>query len=105
MRTALIPWVIALVALFGLNAIAPNHSLTKKSDSLRGIGLSQQSADIQTPGRFSNSLAYVAPTPCDWAMAPGSSLLLCIETRMDHTVVQSLRGAVRGRAPPWKALA
>jgi hypothetical protein len=102
----MIPWITALAVLLGLNALAPEYSHTKKSESLGGIGLSQLADDAQIPGRITNPLVYLAPTPSDRAGSLGlASLLLCIVTRRDKLALQSLRGNVRGRAPPGKLFA
>jgi len=100
-RTALIPWVIALVALFGLNALAPIFSITKKSECPEGVGLSQLADDGQIPGRITSPLIYLDPPPTDGARFRGFAWVLQrIETRRDHPVAQLLGGAIRGRAPP-----
>lgn len=105
-RTALIPWVIALVALFGLNALVPIFSITKKSECPEGVRLSQLADDGQIPGRVTSPLVYLEPPPANGARFHGSAWVLRrIETRRDQPVVQTLDGAVRGRAPPAKALA
>ena len=104
-RTALIPWVIALVALFGLNALAPIFSITKKSECPEGVGLSQLADDGQIPGRVTSPLVYLDPPAADGTRFHGIAWVLRrIETRRDHPVAQALGGAIRGRAPPEKAL-
>jgi len=104
-RTALIPWVFAIVALFGLNALAPDHSLSKKSDSPDEIGLSQLPQNAQTPGRIFNPHVFLEHAPSDRiGFLNSSSLFLCIETRRDHPLLQSPGGAVQGRAPPEASL-
>ena len=100
-RTVLIPWVMALVALLGWNALAPDHSLASKSASWDGAGLSQVPDDAQSLGRISNPLEYLAPVSSDETALTGwSSLLLCEESHRDQTEAESREGAVLGRAPP-----
>lgn len=100
-RSVLIPWFIAFVALFGLNALAPDFSRSKKSESSDEIGFSQLADTAQSPGRIFNPLALPAPAPSD-GIGHGNStgVFLCIETRRDLAVVESLRGTNQGRAPP-----
>jgi hypothetical protein len=101
LRTVLIPWVIALVTLFGLNAIAPNHARSRKSEPQEGIGLSQPANDAQTSGRVSNPLVFVATTSRDdFKLLNQPSWRLPIETPTTTPTVRSPKGAVQGRAPP-----
>ena len=104
-RTALIPWVIALVALFGLNVLIPDYSDSKKSESPDEIGLSQLAHHTQATGRFFNPQVFLDPSLSDGiGFLNSSSLFLCIENRRDILVIQSLPGAVQGRAPPVNLL-
>jgi hypothetical protein len=100
-RAAWIPWVLALVALFGLNALAPDHSNSKIGESSDDIELSQVAHDAQKLGRIFNPQIFLHPTPSgEIGLLDSSSLFLCIETGRELTAVPSLRGAVQGRAPP-----
>ena len=105
-RAVLIPWVITLVALVGLNALAPNHGRIRKSESLDIAGLSQLTDDAQTPARVSNLPVFPAPhlSGSDWAMSL-TSQLLSVETLRQQAPFQSRDGTVRGRAPPVWPLA
>lgn len=104
-RAILIPWVIAFVALFGLNALAQDHARSKKNESSDEIGLSQLADAPQTPGRIFNPVVFVAPDPADEiGFLNSSGLFLCIETHRDLPLAQSLRGMVQGRAPPGTSL-
>jgi len=105
-RTALIPWVIALVALFGMNAFVQDHSRIGKGDSADGMGLSQVADDAQILGRVASSQAHLAPSPSTQAGFLGlTSSLLGIEICRIAPAFQAVRGALRGRAPPgfWLA--
>jgi hypothetical protein len=102
----MIPWVVALVALFGLNALAPGCFNTKKSESPEGIGLCQPADEVAIPARVSNPLVYCEPSPSDRARFLALFLgLLRIETHRDQPAVEALEGAPQGRAPPAPALA
>lgn len=104
-RAAWILWVLALVALFGLNALAPDHSYSKNGDSSDEIELSQSADDALKPGRIFNPQPFLHPTPTgEIGFLDSSSLFLCIETARQLTAAQSLRGVVQGRAPPAGSL-
>ncbi len=105
-RAVLIPWVITLVALVGLNALAPSNGRTRKNDSSEIAGLSQLADDAQTTARLSNLPVFLAPrlTEADWAISL-TSRLLCLETLRQQAPLQARNGAIRGRAPPVRALA
>ena len=104
-RAALIPWVIALVALFGWNALVPDLSNSKKNDSPDEIGLSQIAHNAHATGRTFNPHVFLEPSTSDGiGFLKSSSLFLCIEARRDQPALQSTRGAVQGRAPPESSL-
>jgi hypothetical protein len=100
-RTVLIPWVIALVTLIGLNALAPDHARVRKNDPSGEMGLSQLADDAATPGRICSLQTLPAPHPADGIRALClSSRLVLIEERRGQAVFQALEGAAQGRAPP-----
>lgn len=100
-HSALIPWVVALVALFAWNAAAPDHPLAKKCDSLKETGLSQLTDNDQTPGRISNPLLFLTPaTSAGIGLLDLPSLIPFTESHRDLPMLPSVGGAVRGRAPP-----
>jgi hypothetical protein len=105
LRTAWIPWVIALVALFGVNALIPDQSRSRRNETSEEIGISQLADNAQAPGRITHPLIFLIP---DFSGKSGflsaSSSILHIETRRDLPAVQSLEGAVQGRAPPVTAI-
>ena len=105
-RAVLIPWVITLVALVGMNALAPNHARMRKTESSDIARLSQLSDEAQTPARVSNLPVFLAPqlTVSDWAMSLMSQFL-CMETHRQQPPLQARKGAMRGRAPPIRPLA
>lgn len=99
--SALIPWVFALVALLGCNALAPHPGLIRKARDLDGSSLTQVSGEAPSAGAVANPVVFLAPDPTD-RIHPGgpSSSLSGIDVRGDGTPVTGWRGAVRGRAPP-----
>jgi hypothetical protein len=106
LRAALIPWVIALVALFALNVLAAGYSIIRKSESPEGIGLAQAADEVQLAGRVANPLVYVDPAPAAGTGVPGGWwVLLRIEAHRDQPERQVPGGAIRGRAPPAMSLA
>jgi hypothetical protein len=100
-RTALIPWVIALVALLGINVLVPDHSRSRRNEASDEIGLSQLPDNALPAGRTSNPLVCHAPGSPEWiGFLSFPWLFLCIEVRRDLPAVESFRGTVQGRAPP-----
>lgn len=100
-RTVLIPWVIALVTLIGLNALVPDQARARKIDSSGELELSQLADDATPAGRISNSQIFLAPHPKDATGTMGSSSgLVLIEKHRCQSVPQDKEGAIRGRAPP-----
>ncbi len=97
----MIPWVMALIALVGLNALAPIHRLTKKHESSHESGLSEFSDDVQIRGRFSDPLVFSEPESGDEAgMNPSLRPVPRLETQSAQPHARATGGAVLGRAPP-----
>lgn len=100
-RTALIPWILAIVALVGLNALASVHRFTKKDESSHESAISELSDEVVAGIRVSEPLVYIEPsaeeegpaalswTPVPYLAAPG--IVIPTGVRI---------GGVRGRAPP-----
>jgi hypothetical protein len=100
-RTVLIPWVIALVTLFGLSALVPDHARARKFESSGELELSQPADDGTPPGRISNSQVFqVSWRQVVTGVQSSSSQLVLIEKRRGQPVFRSRKGAIRGRAPP-----
>lgn len=100
-RIAWIPWVLALVALLGLNSVYREDSRVRRNDPIDGIGLSLASQDPEMAGRVSNPLVPGPPAPLidTTSHDPGETFVKLEAGRI--VVLASLRhGAVQGRAPP-----
>jgi hypothetical protein len=97
----MIPWVLALVALIGINALVSAHSRGRMREVSEEIGLSQIADDAQSLARVSSPLILFSPRHSEAVGGFGlsSKLLLIGNSRVD-SVATSLEGAVHGRAPP-----
>ena len=99
--TALIPWVFALVALLGCNAMSPNPVGMRKGKYLEGSSVSQVSGSVLPAGSISTPLVFLETNPSDWIKLNGpSSSRLGINNARTQSVVSGRGGAVQGRAPP-----
>lgn len=100
-RAVLIPWVITLVALVGLNALVPFHGRARRTECSDIVGLSQLSDDVQTPARVSSLPVALASqdSEADWATFL-TWQLLCIESSRRKTPLEPRGGGIQGRAPP-----
>ena len=102
-RTALIPWVMALVALIGLSSIALDYSRARKSSSLGEAGVTQMAENPAAPGQMAHPLVFVSPESFREA-AILSSRLLRMEVLRVEPLISSHAGAPQGRAPPVGSL-
>lgn len=104
--SALIPWVFALVALIGCNALLPNLAQARKGRDLDGCSLTQVTGEAPAPGAHSQPGLALAPggSGSYKPTAPPASLLE-LDLREFAPVVSNARGISRGRAPPvlWKS--
>ena len=103
--SALIPWVFALVALIGCNALLPNVAQARKGRDLDGCSLTQETGDAPAPGAQSQPGAVLAPGGAgNFKLTAPPSSLLELDLREVSPLVSSARGTSRGRAPPelWK---
>ncbi|MCU0750614.1 MAG: hypothetical protein MUF13_13815 [Akkermansiaceae bacterium] len=101
LRKVMIPWVITLVALFGWNALSPEHVRARKGDAMEGVGLSQIADDPELPGRLASPQVFAASCPGSLEInaSPMWSLVL-VSNCSPSLPACSVAGAVRGRAPP-----
>jgi hypothetical protein len=104
LHAVLIPWVIALVALIGLNAVVPDYSRTRKNDSNGETGLSQPADAPPAPGHISSPLVFLIPhVTCRAAILV--SHVVCLEVFRAERPAALPQGAVHGRAPPTGSIA
>lgn len=90
---------MALVALLGLNAIIPDHSLNRESAFSGETGLSQPADVPFAIGHAASQQVFLIPhTTCGAAILV--SRVLGIDVLREEPAVESQQGAVRGRAPP-----
>jgi hypothetical protein len=105
-RTALIPWVIALVTLVGWNAFFPEQVRTRKIDSPGEMELSQRVDEAQSKARISSPQVFLAHISTDSIrVSILSSGLVLMEKHGSWPVFRSQEGAIQGRAPPAGAIA
>lgn len=99
--TAWIPWILALAAVFGWTALAPDHLTVGKGKRQDGMGLVQVADDLPAPGIASHPLAGLVPSVGGEGRPPGiSGRLLAIEVVREAPPTAVRRGRVQGRAPP-----
>jgi hypothetical protein len=101
---ALIPWVLALVALFGCNVLAQSKASLRKSAHLDGSGVTQL-ADESTPsGVTSNPILGLTSGPIDAiGLSHPSPQRIAISPCQGRIEITRRGGAVQGRAPPASA--
>jgi hypothetical protein len=99
-RTVLIPWIVAVLALVGWNALIPDHARARKLGSSGELELSQLADDTQPLGRVASPQVFLADHPTGPKELAPSSCLVLVEERKIHAVLQSRDGKIRGRAPP-----
>jgi hypothetical protein len=104
LRTALIPWVMALVALIGLSSVAPDYSRNRKSGTSGEASVSQLADNPQAQGNLASPLVFLAPESLHEAAALSSRFLLIEALRMEP-LIHSPEGVAQGRAPPASSLA
>jgi len=104
-HTVLIPWIITLIALFGMNALVRDHSRLCRSEKSDGVGLSQFADDVCPIVRPSDPMVFLTDTLDVTGLRLAGAKLVCIETRHNLPEMRALEGAAQGRAPPVAALA
>lgn len=99
--SALIPWVFALVALIGCNALLPNLAQARKGRDLDGCSLTQVTGDCPAPGAEPQPGVVLAlHGQGRFKMTAPPSSWLEMDLRETLRVVRGGPGTVRGRAPP-----
>ncbi|OYV00052.1 MAG: hypothetical protein CFE26_24580 [Verrucomicrobiales bacterium VVV1] len=105
-RSKLPPWVILLIGLFALNAVTPAQSRARKAESPGEAGISQKVEHSQAEGRATDTVDCLPPSAEALTGLTGSpSRIPRVVVPGEKPTLSSPDGAVRGRAPPAKALA
>jgi hypothetical protein len=102
-RIAWIPWVLALVALLGANALIRDDCSTRRNDTDDTVGISVAAKDLGSLGRASDPMILGPSAPIDTVCHDPGSKFVKLETGKDSKPASSRHGASRGRAPPLDA--
>ena len=102
-RVAWIPWVLALVALLGVNTLMRDDCGTRRNETFDGVGLSAAAKDPGSVGRSSDLLVVGPPAPKESVCDDPESKFLKLETGSSFEPASSHHEAARGRAPPLDA--
>ena len=103
-RIAWIPWVLAVVALLGINAPSRDDSPVRRNDTIDGVGLSVAAKDLGTAGRVSDPLIFgPPPQPINTVHLDPGSTFLKLEAGDEFDAAGMRHGVARGRAPPSDA--
>ena len=98
---ALIPWICALVAVFGCNVLGANALSLRKIKYLEGSSLTQTSSEAPATGNAPNPPVFLAADPSDgFQLIDPSSRRLAVSNRNDHPAPSARGGESQGRAPP-----
>ena len=101
----LIPWVVALVALFGCNVFAQQKPQLRKSAHLDGGSLTQLTTEVAPSGATNHSLLGLANGSYDGiSLREPAAQRLAISSERGKVDNSRREGAVQGRAPPTSAL-
>ena len=103
-RIAWIPWILALVALLGINAFVREDFRARRGDADDVVGLSIPAKNLGTTGRFSDPLVFgPPPAPIDTAPRDCVPVFVKLDAGEDFDPASMRRGVARGRAPPLHA--
>lgn len=105
-RKNLPPWVMLMLGLLALNALAPAPARARKFDPSETAGLTIKDDCASTQSRATDTTDLLSPVPL---MKAGLILSVCripvMESEGDLPLNSSPNGEVRGRAPPSEAVA
>jgi hypothetical protein len=103
-RITWIPWILALVALLGFNAISRDDSLARRSDTVDEAALTFSGKSLETTGRASSPLVLVPPAALSDTLSPNpAAKFVKLDFPADVTPSSWRRGVAQGRAPPVAA--
>lgn len=101
---AWIPWVLALVALLGVDAVGKQTSQGRLNDTADELGMSVCAKAGGTTGRAADPVVLGAPVPLiDTAILNPECTFLKLQTAENLIQESQRQGWVRGRAPPGGA--
>jgi len=102
----MIPWIIALALLFGVNAFTPDLCQDDKQGPTKDLTFSQAADDFQVAGRAQAPLLKLPALGWDDFGFFGSAYtLILVAPENDPWLSQAKRGVVHGRAPPSAVIA
>ena len=98
---ALIPWVCAVMAILGCNALGSHALSLRKIKCLDGSGLTQVTSEAPATGNTPNPPVFLAADPSDGIqLVDPSSRRLALARRIDLFGPGVRGGEKQGRAPP-----
>lgn len=100
----LIPWVLALVALFGCNLLAQQKASLRKSAHLDNGGVTQL-ADESAPSSTTTNplLSLTSGSSNGISLTEPAAQRLAIDPHWGKIEINRRSGTVQGRAPPASA--
>lgn len=100
-RLAVIPWIMAIIALIGLSALASVHRFTKKLESSQESAISELSDEAQPGGRVSGPLVLIEPATEEVTIPAVTYTLVPHIVPPSVLIVPDFKaGKIQGRAPP-----
>jgi len=102
----MIPWVIVITLLFGVNAFTPDLCQNDKHGPSKDVTFSQAADEFQVAGRAQAPLLKLPALGWgDLGFFGSARTLLLVAPENDPWLPQAKRGVVHGRAPPAAAIA
>ncbi|MGB6220168.1 hypothetical protein [Haloferula sp.] len=96
----LIPWVFALVALFGCNLLAQQKASLRKSAQLDGGSVTLLADEDAPPNTANPPTSLAGPTLDGTTLSEPAFQRIAIAPFRNQVALASSNGTVQGRAPP-----